>query len=312
MPARGAAARAILQHAVLPIELRRLRPEVHHGAAFVVPPAPPCPTVATVHDRLRTRGPGPGGWLRARAKRAVFLAAARRARAVIVPSAATRGEVIAAGVDAGRIRVIAEAPAIDPPADPLAAAAARRRMGVPDRYVLAVGRLEPNKETATLARAFARLVSEHPHGLVLAGPAQVRYPALDRALAMPSLDGKVCRLGPVAPDDLAALYAGADVLAYPSRDESFGLPVLEAMAAGTPVLASTAGGLPEVAGGAALLVAPGDEPALAAALARLLDDGALRADLAARGQARAAGFTWARAARETMEVYRSVGAARGS
>ena len=99
--------------------------------------------------------------------------------------------------------------------------------------------------------------------------------------------------------DLPALYAGARALVFPSLDEGFGLPVVEAFACGTPVLASTAGALPETAGGAALLVDPEDVDAIADGVRRLLEDGALRADLAARGRARAASLTWEACARAT-------------
>jgi glycosyltransferase involved in cell wall biosynthesis len=104
--------------------------------------------------------------------------------------------------------------------------------------------------------------------------------------------------------DKAALFTGADVFAYPSRYEGFGLPVLEAMACGTPVVTTTGGSLPEVAGDAALLVEPGDPDALAAALAKLAGDPSARQAAATRGLARAAAFTWDRCAAETVAAYR--------
>jgi glycosyltransferase involved in cell wall biosynthesis len=109
--------------------------------------------------------------------------------------------------------------------------------------------------------------------------------------------------GYVADADKAALLTGADVFAYPSRYEGFGLPVLEAMACGTPVVTTTGGSLPEVAGDAATLVEPGDTHALAAAIAKLAVDPAARQDAAARGRARAAAFTWDRCAALTAAAY---------
>jgi glycosyltransferase involved in cell wall biosynthesis len=120
------------------------------------------------------------------------------------------------------------------------------------------------------------------------------------------LDDRVRFTGYIESGDVAALYSLATVFAYPSLWEGFGLPVLEAMACGTPVLTSDVSSLPEVAGDAAVLVSPTDVEAIADGLTRLLDDAALRADLAARGLRRAASFSWERCARETLAVYRSV------
>ena len=105
------------------------------------------------------------------------------------------------------------------------------------------------------------------------------------------------------PDDLAAWYARAAIFAFPSLDEGFGMPVLEAMAGGAPVLTSNRSALPEVAGDAAILVDPENTQALIAALRGLADDEALRQDLAARGLARSRLFTWEKAVRQTWEVY---------
>ena len=119
--------------------------------------------------------------------------------------------------------------------------------------------------------------------------------------------------GYVTPAELAAWYARASIFAFPSLDEGFGMPLLEAMAAGTPIVTSNRSALPEVAGDAALLVDPEDTAALAAALRQLTGDAALREDLARRGKARVETFTWEKAVRETWDVYRNVlGPAAGS
>ena len=120
------------------------------------------------------------------------------------------------------------------------------------------------------------------------------------------------RAGGLSGDTLTTAYADADAVAYVSLYEGFGLPVLEAMAAGTPVVASNTSSLPELTGDAALLVDPEDVDAIADALARLLSDPALADDLRARGRARAATFTWTATARATLDVYRHVTGASSS
>jgi glycosyltransferase involved in cell wall biosynthesis len=136
----------------------------------------------------------------------------------------------------------------------------------------------------------------------------------DRRL-FPDLDGLIAELGladavrrlEVPHADGPLLYQGCAAFAFPSRYEGFGLPPLEAMACGAPVVVSTASSLPEVVGDAALQVAPDDEDGWAAALARLLSDAPLRANLRARGLAQAARFSWRRVAEETLAVYEQVG-----
>jgi glycosyltransferase involved in cell wall biosynthesis len=126
-----------------------------------------------------------------------------------------------------------------------------------------------------------------------------------RIAASPARD-RIRVLGYVPRADLDRLYRAATALAFPSLDEGFGIPVLEAMSAGLPVVTSNRSALPEVAGDAALLVDPADAGALAAALRRAVDNTALREELIRRGRARAAEFTWAGAAQRTLAIYRSL------
>jgi len=182
---------------------------------------------------------------------------------------------------------------------------AAARLGVTGEYVLAVGTREPRKNLGRLIRAFAELPTElrERFSLAVAGP-----PGWDdsEAHALASADARVVMLGFVDDADLPSLYAGASVFAFPSLAEGFGLPVLEAMAAGTPVLTSDCSSLPEVAGDAALLVDPAAAGSIGAGLARLLGEPGLRSDLAARGRDRAAAFTWERTARATLDYLTSV------
>jgi glycosyltransferase involved in cell wall biosynthesis len=167
-------------------------------------------------------------------------------------------------------------------------------------YVLAVGTLEPRKNLERLIAAWGRLppALQDSHTLALVGPrGWDDAPILSAARAAGAQ-----LLGGVTDDELRALYAGAAAFVYPSLYEGFGLPVLEAMAAGAPVITSNVSSLPEVAGDAALLVDPRDEAAIAEAIERVVTDPTLADDLRARGRPRAAAFSWARTARETLAV----------
>jgi glycosyltransferase involved in cell wall biosynthesis len=231
----------------------------------------------------------------ARIERATIRPALRRAAVLLCNSEATRTDLVAHFPVAGtKARVVPFA------ADARFAAAARdpavlARHGLDRPYVLAVGTLEPRKNLERLIAAWEGLPDSHT--LALVGP---RGWDDERIVAAATRAGDVRLLGRVSDDDLAALYAGAACFAYPSLYEGFGLPVLEAMAAGAPVLTSNVSSLPEVAGDGALLVDPRDTDAIREGLSRLLGDDALRARLRERGRARAAEFSWDRTAGEIL------------
>jgi glycosyltransferase involved in cell wall biosynthesis len=185
-------------------------------------------------------------------------------------------------------------------------AAGRALAGSP-RYVLAIGTIEPRKNLPRLVRAFDAVAAGHPEViLVVAGPDGWGTSAFAAAATASSARDRIRRLGYVTDRQRSDLLAGATALAYPSLDEGFGHPPLEAMAAGVPVVAARAGALPEVTGGAALLVDPTNEDALADALTHVLDDDTLRADLIARGHARVGEFPWSRCVDELVALYRQV------
>lgn len=173
------------------------------------------------------------------------------------------------------------------------------------QIILYVGRLDPYKNVPMLVDAFAMLRhrTDSPLHLMVVGPYDARYPearnhARDRGIA-----GDVTFLHDASDADLLEAYRNASVLVNPSRYEGFGLPMLEAMKCGIPVICADGGSQREVSGGAAEVVPPGDEPALIAALERVLFDDALRAAMTEKGLARAAEFTWETTARETLAVY---------
>jgi glycosyltransferase involved in cell wall biosynthesis len=284
------------------------RPDVVHGPNFVVPPAR-AGRVATVHDLTTVRFPE-----LCHADTLRFPDIVRRAAAegawIHTVSEAVRDEVIAElGLDPER--VVAVPNGFDPPVgDP---APGRRLAGV-DRYVLAVGTVEPRKDLPSLVAAVDRLATEHPDlVLVHAGGDGWQVEQLEEALAAMAHPTRVRRLGHIPHDQLGHLYAGARVFAYPSVYEGFGIPVLEAMACDVPVVTTAVPALREVAGDAAAIVPVGDVDALADAIATAWSDETWRAQAVARGRQRCERYSWEACVEGIVGIYRSaaVGSGRG-
>lgn len=293
----------------VPRRVRREGITVYHAPSSLGPLRAGCPTVLTVHDATLFTRWGPRSRLDRLYCRIFSAAAARRADAVIVPSHAARASVLRAyRLRPERLHVVPHgvAPGFSP-VPPAGRAPVLAQHGVHAPYVLFVGARPRRKNLERVVEAVARLRRAPGTAaleLVVAGPPEPEDPgARARAEAL-GLRAHVRWLGWVPEADLPALYSGALCLAYPSHEEGFGLPVLEALACGTSVLTSERSAMAEVAGGGALLVDPGSVDAIVDGIARLAADGALRAELGARGRARARAFTWERTARETETVYR--------
>ncbi|MGH7163164.1 MAG: glycosyltransferase family 4 protein, partial [Planctomycetota bacterium] len=169
-------------------------------------------------------------------------------------------------------------------------------------YLLAVGTLEPRKNYPRLIRAFRRVAARRP-GLELRIAGKRGWLCDD---VVEACGGPVRLVGHLGEEELREQLAGATAVLYPSLREGFGLPVLEALAAGAPVLTSDRSPLRELAGDAALLVDPESEEAIAAGIERLVEDESLRAALGARGPARARGYTWEACAAATLKAYEAV------
>jgi glycosyltransferase involved in cell wall biosynthesis len=225
--------------------------------------------------------------------------AAARAELIIAVSEFTARQVRELlGVESSRIRVIHHG--VGALSQTGGQAAPEER----EKIILHVGAIQTRKNLARLVRAF-EAVPEGWH-LMLAGSMGFGAEQVLAAVEQSPRRESISILGYVSPADLARLYRRASVFAFPSLDEGFGMPVLEAMAHGVPVLASNRSALPEVTGDAAMLVDPMDTAAIQGGLVKLTTEEARRQDLARRGQLRAANFSWAKAAQQTWRVYEEV------
>jgi glycosyltransferase involved in cell wall biosynthesis len=298
---------------VPPVEWFTGPADVVHGTNFVVPPTRRAARVVTVHDLTTVRYPAmcDGATLR-------FPEMVRRAVTegawVHTPSQFVADEVVAEfGAAPERVRVVyhgipdhgggSGGHAVTDVTDVTPAGT--------DRYVLALGTVEPRKDLPGLVRAFDRLAGEQSDvGLVLVGSRGWGEDALETAVRASPWRKRIVRLGYVDDDAWRAVLAGAAVLAYPSVYEGFGFPPLEAMAVGVPVVATAVGAIPEVTGDGALLVGPGDVDGLADALVQVLIDEATRRGLISRGRARAERFSWTACGQGLTELYESAARSR--
>jgi glycosyltransferase involved in cell wall biosynthesis len=243
---------------------------------------------------------------RSRSYRWALIKSIQRADIVTVPSAFTRQQILdwIPRVSAQAIRVVS--PGIGGEFRPHPVRGGQGPvLPFSAPYILFVGTIEPRKNLGRLVESYRRIVAcsaiaEH---LVLCGRPGWDYDGLLRQIDIPELKERVHLLGYVGQDRLPSLLAGASLFVYPSLEEGFGFPPLEAMACGVPTISSRSSSLAENLEGAALLVEPTDVDALAAAMRELLGDERRRAELSARGIERAARFRWDETARLTMACY---------
>jgi glycosyltransferase involved in cell wall biosynthesis len=293
------------EQALLPVLAARAGVDLVHSLASTAPLWGRFRRVVTVHDLIYARYPDTHAGLRDKGMRVLVPGAVRRSDRVIADSHSTRDDLVALlGVDPGRIDVV-----------PLGLGAVRRTTPLPERdvrsrlrlgergIVLSLSAKRPHKNLLALIAALARIPGERRPLLVIPGYPTAHESELRARAAELGLAEDVRFPAWLSSAELEGLWSIARAFVFPSLCEGFGLPVLEAMARGVPVACSNASSLPEVAGDAALLFDPRNEQEIAAAIAGLLEDHALRERLRSLGLAQAQRFTWARTARLTLDSY---------
>jgi glycosyltransferase involved in cell wall biosynthesis len=302
-------ARIVWEQAKGPELATRLGIDVWHGPHYTMPIRLRVPAAVTVHDLTFFDHPEWHERSKVAFFRPMLRVSVQQARALIAVSEHTasrlrdrlnpRAPVLVAphGVDHERFRPVARADADD--------LAALHRLGIQPPYLAFAGTLEPRKDLPTLIAAFARLAPSRPDlRLVLAGRDGWGAVAVRDAAAASGVTTRILRPGWFPGEALPALYRQSEAVAYPSLEEGFGLPALEALACGAALVTTTGSAMAEVVGDAALLVSPADPAALAVALARVLDEADLAIRLRLAGPLQAAPYTWEASINRHLAAYR--------
>lgn len=305
LPAHNPVVRIFWEQCIQPWALLREGADLLHALALVGPLIGTRPLVLTIHDLSFLHYPqnlpaARGLYLRLFTKWSV-----QRAQRVIAVSESTRRDILDRyGVPESRVdRIYYGSDPIFRPLPRDRVAEFRACQGLPERFLLFVGTLEPRKNVARLIEAYARLPEGRPPLYIVGGKGWLYDEIFARVEAL-HLSEAVRFAGYVPGQELPWWYNAAELLVYPSLYEGFGLPPLEAMACGTPVITSGVSSLPEVVGSAAIKVDPTDTGALAAAMGEVLASAQVRLAMKAAGLEQAKAFSWQRAARETVASYR--------
>ncbi len=310
VPDKSPMYRLIWEQTTFPRLVHRAEVDLLHSLHYTQPVRLGCPSIVTIHDMTFFLFPD----LHTRSKRLFFpfaiRSSVRRADALIAISESTRQDSIRLlGVSPQKVfttqlgitdefRVVKDNELL---------AKVRKKYDLPEEFVLYVGLVEPRKNIPFLIRAYKSLADEGiKHNLVIVGRIGWMYQEVFKQIEELGLEGRVQFTGYLPQDDLPMVYNLASLFVYPTKYEGFGLPALEAMACGTPVVTTAISSLPEIVGDAGMLIPPGDEQALASAMAEVLHDSTLFNQLRTRGLQRSEHFTWERTAQQTLKVYQQV------
>lgn len=296
----------------LPFKIMRKRVDLLHSPQFNIPLLSRSAQVTTIHDCAYDRFPEEFPSHKAKTYyKFMFPMALQKSKRIIAVSESTKRDLIELyKISPEKISVIYEGvdsrffqEGSDGEENVL-----KNKLNISGDFALYVGLTRPRKNLERLLRAFAKLLPSLRDNvkLVLAGKVDIRFLDVKRLAEQLNIDDFIVQLGFVPEDQLLTLYRAATFLVLPSLYEGFGLPVLEAMAAGTPVITSNVSSLPEVAGNAALLVDPYNVDEIAEAMYKLFTDTSLREELRRKGRERAQKFSWRKCAEETLKVYEEV------
>lgn len=303
--ATSRAVRILAEQIQLPHLVKRSRVDVLWSPGYTAPLFCSCPQVVSILDMQYKRFPADVSWLAARTMDVLYPAAARRCDAVVTISEFAKSEIVhflGVAQDKVTVTLLAADPAFGDPSDP----PPETLRDAP--FLLCVAHTYPHKNVAMLIRAFNRVSTGIPHRLVLVGKARFGEPEVIAALKdAPS--GRVIRFPGLSWRELISLYQAADWFVFPSLYEGFGLPVLEAMCAGTPVLTTREASIPEIGGDAVRYADGRDEAAFADALVKAVNlPHAERARQVEAARKRAADFTWEASAEQLWTVLARVAA----
>jgi glycosyltransferase involved in cell wall biosynthesis len=301
-------ARLWREHVLLPLACRREKIDLLHCPKSAIPFFSSCPVVVTLHDLIPLSHPETEKFAARVYWRLQIPNAAKRSDFIITDSEDARKEIINDfNVAPERIKAIMLGfdPAMLELRDQNTGVTVRDRYGLPERYILYVGTIQPRKNIDSVIEAYFALRLESPTvpKLVIVGRKGWLYDSLFRRISELALTDKVIFTGFIPDEDLPFIYDGAQVFIYISLFEGFGLPPLEAMACGVPVVVSNTTSLPEVVGDAGISVMPTDIEAIVSALKTVLDNSEIAEKMKKKGLERARSFSWERCARETLEIY---------
>jgi len=303
---------SIAEQFKIPLALARERVRLVHEPHYVLPPLLRCRSVVTIHDCIHLMFPEylPNKLAYVYAKSSMWTASRKADRILTVSEASKRDILRFFNVPPEKVVVIHNA--IDErflaPANQERMDLVRQRYQLDHPFILYVGNIKPHKNIERLIAAFGRARGQCHDDLklIIIGDEISKYPALRQSVHKHKLDKHVRFLGFQPMETLAAFYRQARAFVFPSLYEGFGLPPLEAMACGAPVVTSNVSSLPEVAGGAALLVDPYNEEAIADGIVRAVTDEGLRAVLIEKGKQRARMFSWKQSVQKIHEIYMQV------
>ena len=296
--------RILWEQSIIPMWLRRHRADVFHSPSNVLPVGLPCAGVVTIHFTNFLTDPMAIPWHKRWYYRSQIVRSARQASCVVTVSNFLKDRIVQHfGIAPGKI--IVSYLGVNPIFHRDRANRPAIKSDDQSPYVMAVANVLPHKNVEGLIRAFDRLRTEHdlPHYLMLVGDPKMKETLAEVLESCPCARKNIIYTGFVDNHTLSRLYHGADLFVLPSFEESFGMPLLEAMAVGVPIACSNAGALPEIVGDAAVLFDPSDVDQMAGAMWAVLSDPLRQNDLIEKGKTRVRAFSWKNVALETIKAY---------